>query len=87
MSDKKQELSFEGELGTEQVAAYFDKIASGIRSGELPIEAGAERIHLAVGGPIHLEVTAKVKKRGCKLKIEVEWDRLPDAGLHIGRDG
>lgn len=86
MGDKKNELSFEGDLPVEKVVAYLRELADGFESGRVPVESGTNRVVLTPGKSVEVEVKAKVKKRESSLKLELCWEQGSENELRIGSE-
>lgn len=84
MGDKKNELSFEGDLPVEKVVAYLRELANGFESGSVPVESGSNRVVLNPSKTLEVEVKARVKKRESSLKLEICWEQGSENELRIG---
>lgn len=86
MGDKKNELSFEGDLPVEKVVAYLRELADGFESGSVPVQSGSNRVVLRPGKSLAVQVRAKVKKRESSLKLELGWEQGSESELRIGSE-
>ena len=69
----KGKIKLEQTLGREEVAAYLDAIARGLRKGQIEFRRGAETLELTPAESVQILLKASEKTKGGKLKIELCW--------------
>lgn len=68
-------LEIETAMPHEEVAAYFEALARGIRGQELTLRKGGEQVTIAVCGEARVAVKATSKKGAGRLRVVVHWDQ------------
>ena len=71
---EKRELELRKKLDVKSAAAYIEKLAKGIRQGEVSIEEGTELLQLSPSQDLSLEVKTKVKKGKVKFGLSLSWN-------------
>ncbi|MFV8749849.1 amphi-Trp domain-containing protein [Nannocystaceae bacterium ST9] len=70
---KRSKLEHVSTLRREAIAALFDRIAAGLRSGSIELAAGGEQVRLEPDDFLELELEAKCKSERQSLAIELRW--------------
>jgi amphi-Trp domain-containing protein len=74
----RNKIKLEQTLGREEVAAYLEAVARGLRKGQIEFRRGDETLELSPAESVELRLKASEKTKGGKLKIELSWsDALP----------
>lgn len=74
----RHKIKLEQTLGREEVAAYLEAIARGLRKGQIEFRRGDETLELSPAESVDITLKASEKTKGGKLKIELLWsDPLP----------
>jgi amphi-Trp domain-containing protein len=66
-------LSFDGKMDRDEVAAYLEALAEGLRKGSIHFRQRNESLALSPAERTVVEVTAQRKAAREKLSLEVEW--------------
>jgi len=69
----RDKIKLEQTLGREEVAAYLDAIARGLRKGQIEFRRGGETLELCPAESVQISLKAAEKTKGGKLKIELAW--------------
>ena len=74
----REKIKLEQTLGREEVAAYLEAIARGLRKGQIEFRRGDETLELTPAESVDIILKASEKTKGGKLKIELSWtDAVP----------
>lgn len=70
---KQGEFEFAGSVAAEQAADYLERIAAGLRAGQISLGAGERRLSLAPGEMLKLEVEAESEGGKGSVALELSW--------------
>ncbi|MET0412762.1 MAG: amphi-Trp domain-containing protein [Polyangiaceae bacterium] len=69
----RNKIKLEQTLAREEVAAYLEAIARGLRKGQIEFRRGDETLELSPAESLEVTLKASEKAKGGKLKIELSW--------------